>query len=174
MITTELQVDHFGDISPAELETRLLRTSVTRTQLVRLAMRGLHASEAAKLLGIHPATARSHYNDPDFRRTVLGKVDGAFAGTDAAFVERTRTLTERLEEQASKSFEELQAMLVPEGPWGTVSHNLRFRIHKDFMDRFTETAPVSRSQVSIDPIQLQVAARAAGEMDKVIEIKKRA
>lgn len=137
-------------------------------------MRGLHASEAAKLLGIHVATARSHYSDPDFRRAVLSKVDGAFAGTDAAFVERTKTLTERLEEQASKSFTELQEMLDPNGRFGVIGQALRFRVNKDFLDRHTETAPISRSQVTMDPVQLSIASQAAREMDnvKVVEMKK--
>ena len=137
-------------------------------------MRGLHASEAAKILNIHVSTARMHYSDPDFRRAVLAKVDGAFAGTDAAFVERTKTLTERLEEQASKSFEALQKMLDPVAYGQQISPALEFRIHTSFLDRHQETSPVSRSQISLDPVQLSVAAKAATEMDKVIEMKKQA
>lgn len=167
MVTAQLQdaSSLFEGIDAGELQTRLLRTSVVRTQLVRYAMRGMNASEAAKVVGIHPSTARMHYADPDFRKAVLGKVDAAFAGTDAAFLERTKSLTERLEEQAAKSFEELQEMLVPEGKFGTIAAGLRYRVHKDFLDRHAETAPVSRVQVKLDPMQLKVAAVAAAEMD---------
>lgn len=162
-----------GQASAAsEVETRLLTTSVVRTRLVRLAMRGLNAKEAAKLVGIHELSARTHYRDPDFRRAVLSRVDGAFAGTDAEFVEKSKTLTERIEEQASKSFEDLVRMLDPLQFGEKINANLRFRIHNQFLDRHAETATVHRSQVVIDPLQLKLAATAAGEMDKVVEIKR--
>lgn len=187
MVTADLQLEAALQDAPSskgsvvlempnsELETRLLRTSVTRIQLQRLAMRGLHASEAAKLLGISSATARSHYSDPDFRRAVLSKVDGAFIGTDAEFIERARTLTERLEEQATKSFQALQEMLEPDTNKGReISDNLKYRIHTGFLDRHSETATITKAKVTVDPILLAVAARAAIEMDNVVTIKKSA
>lgn len=156
----------------SEVETRLLKTSVIRTRLVRLAMRGLSAKEASKLVGIHEISAAAHYRDPEFRRAVLSRVDAAFAGTDAAFVEKSKTLTERIEEQASKSFEELVRMLDPMQFGEKINANLRYRINTQFLDRHAETATVHRSQVVIDPMQLKLAATAAGEMDKVVEIKR--
>lgn len=157
-----------------EVETRLLSTSVLRTKLLRLAMRGMIASEAAKVVGCHPATARGHYQDPAFRKAVIGRVEGAFAGTDVAFLESTKTMAEKLEEQAAKSFDELKGML--DGKYGEVNMPLRFRINKDFLDRHAETATVTKSQVTINPMQLQVAALAAREMDgvKVVEMRKSA
>lgn len=177
MVTAELQLDGAEVMAysaqpmgtpmvEAGLEKRLLRSSVTRIQLQRLAMRGMHATEAAKVLGIHPHTARSHYSDPDFRKAVIAKVDGAFGSTDAAFLERTKSMTERLEEQATKSFEALQLMLDPDSNDGMkISDNLKFRIHTQFLDRHTESAPVSKQMIKIDPISLSLAARAASEMD---------
>lgn len=172
MVTLELNETLLNGIAPAELETRLLRTSVTRTQLLRLAMRGLHASEAAKVLGIHVSTARSHYSDPDFRRAVLAKVDGAFSDVDAAFIERTKTMTEKLEEQAHKSFDGLLKMLDPTAYGREISPNLEAKIHLEFLNRTAETSSVNRSLVSLDPMQLSVAAKAASEMDNVREMKK--
>lgn len=176
MVTTELTLEALTEDAggASSLETRLLRSSVTRVQLLRLAMRGLHATEASRIVGCHVATARTHYSDPDFRRAVLSKVEGAFAGTDAAFIARTKTLTEKLEEQAAKSFDELTEMLDPNGRFGVANQNLRFRINKDFLDRHAETAPVTRSKVTLDPMQLTIMAQAASEMDdhKVVEMKK--
>lgn len=158
-----------AQIEDAELKQRLLTTSVARVTLQRYAMRGMNATEAAALAGVSVATARQHYADPEFRRAVLSKVNGAFASTDAAFVERTKSLTEKLEEQAAASFDALVSMLSPETNGGReISDSLRFRIHSSFMDRHTETAPVSRGQFRIDPIELRHAAAVAAEMDAPI------
>lgn len=168
MLTTNLDARKVPQTDKG-IETRLLTTSVTRQRLLRLAMRGMHASEAAKIVGCNAMTARSHYSDPDFRRAVLARVDSAFSDTDAGFIERTKSLTERLEEQAMASFEQLRAMLDEED----IGKNLRYRIHTQFLDRHAESAPVSRSQISFDSSQLKVAALAAHEMDNVTPIRKK-
>lgn len=137
-------------------------------------MRGLHATEAAKVLGIHQATVRLHYNDPAFRQEVLKKVGAAFGSTDAAFIERTKSLTERLEEQATRSFDSLVAMLDPATNEGhKISDTLAVKVHLSFLDRVQETAQVSKSVISMDPVQLQHAAVAAREMDNVVPIRHR-
>lgn len=148
-----------------EVETRLLSSSVKRVQLQRLAMRGLSAKQSAKLLGISHATAQAHYRDPDFRRAVLNKVDLAFIDSDAAFVERTKTLAERLEEQAMKSFEELQEMLKPDGEFGEIPIHIRHKINEGFLDRHASTATVQKNHLTMDPVMLKRAAIAANEMD---------
>lgn len=153
-----------------EVHQRLLKTAVTRVQLLRLAMRGMHASEAAKQLGIHAVTARGHYADPSFRREVLGKVEGAFADIDNAFTEKQKTLHERLEEQAAKSFEELVALADQDD----LHPALKVKIHQDFLNRTDESKPLTGHTTKIDPTWLHHAAGVAKEMDKVIEIRKSA
>lgn len=156
----------FSEASSEDLRTRLMRTAVDRIRLKRLAMRGLNATEAARVIGCHVTTARTHYADAAFRQEVMGMVNGAFAGTDAAFVERTKSLTERLEEQAGKSFQALVDMLNPVTHGGRqVSDNLLFRIHTGFLDRHGETAAISKSHITLDPMELTIAAKAAREME---------
>lgn len=157
---------HRMGVTDADLKTRLMRTAVDRIRLKRLAMRGINASEAAKIIGCHAETARTHYSDPAFRHEVTDMVDSAFAGTDAAFLERTKSLTERLEEQAGKSFQALIDMLDPNTHGGRlISDNLAFRIHTGFLDRHGETAAISKSHISLDPMELTIAAKAAREME---------
>lgn len=148
------------------LDQRLLTSTVTRVQLVRYAMRGMNATEAAKLAGISEATARRHYADPEFRRLVVGRVDRAWVGSDASFNERTKSLAEKIEEQAAKSFDSLVQMLDPDTNGGVgISDNLKFRIHTTFLDRHSETAQISKGQFKIDPLQMMHAAGVAAEMD---------
>lgn len=163
-VTADVQLDQL------ELKDRLLKTSVTKMQLIRLAMKGLNATEAAKVVGIHEQTARSHYADPEFRRAVLSKVDAAFAGVDAAFTEKRKTLHELLEEQAYKSCINLMAMLEND----ELHPSLKVKINQDFLNRVEDTAQFSRQAMKMDPADLQHAAKVAAEMDKVVEIRRKA
>lgn len=147
---------------------RLLKTAVTRVRLLRLAMRGMHASDAAKEIGIHATTARQHYSDPDFRREVIKKVEGAFFDVDSAFAEKQKTLHERLEEQASKSFEELVTLAAD----SDLHPALKVKIHQDFLNRTDESKPLSGTSYKLDPASLHRAAVSAREMDKVIPMRR--
>ncbi len=161
--------EHTADVNleGLELRDRLLTTSVTRAQLLRLAMKGLNATQAAKVVGCHEATARSHYATPDFRRAVLAKVEEAFEGIDAAFIERKASLHEMLEEQAYKSCQELIELVSDPD----LHPSLKVKIHQDFLNRVEETAQQSKvSHHKMEPRELQHAAQVAREMDSVIPI----
>lgn len=151
------------DVQPSQ--RGLLTTAVTRTQLLRLAMKGVNATRAAELVGCSPETARRHYADPSFRKHVLGKVDDAFRDVDAAFVLEKKSLHERISEQAERSFEELQVLLQdPE-----LGNSLKVKIHQDFLNRAEDTAQVTKSlSANINPDQLLIAMRTAKEMDKAV------
>lgn len=151
-----------------EVRERLLKTAVTRTRLLRLAMRGMHAKAAAEVVGVSPQTARMHYADPDFRRAVLEKVNDAFADVDSAFEKKIVSLHERLEEQAARSFDELVLLAAD-----TELHPaLKVKIHQDFLNRVDESKPLSGTTTKFDATQLQRAALVAREMDKVTPIRK--
>lgn len=151
-----------------EVRERLLKTAVTRVHLQRLAMRGLNATEAAGRLGISPATARSHYADPDFKREVITKVNSALGGVDDAFEKQTQTLYERLEEQAAKSFDELLLLAETE----SLHPALKVKIHQDFLNRVEDTKPLSGSSHKVDAQWLHRAAGVAKEMDNVIPMRR--
>ena len=151
-----------------ELRDRLLTTSVTRVQLLRLAMKGLNATQAAKVVNCSPETARQHYADPEFRRAVLARVNEAFEGIDASFRERKATLHELLEEQAYKSCIELIDMVKDD----SLHPSLRVKIHHDFLNRVEESAQQTKHSYKLEPTDLRMAAKTAEEMDKVIPIRK--
>jgi hypothetical protein len=151
-----------------ELKDRLLTTSVMRVQLLRLAMKGLNATQAAKVVGCHESTARAHYAQSDFRRAVLDKVEQAFEGIDQAFAEKKRSLHEMLEEQASRSCEELIQML--EG--SDLHPSLRVKIHQDFLNRVEDSAPQARHSYKMEPADLSHAAKVAREMDQVLPLRR--
>lgn len=162
--------EQIADVSLEGLEfrDRLLTTSVTRVQLLRLAMKGLNAKQAAAVVGCHEQTARGHYAEPEFRRAVLAKVEAAFEGVDAAFAERKRDLHEMLEEQAYRSCEELIEMVGdPE-----LHPSLKVKIHQDFLNRVEDSAPQHKASYKLQPQDLQHAAKVAREMDNVIPFNK--
>jgi len=163
-LTAEVQMDGL------ELKDRLLRTSVTKIQLVRLAMKGLNATQAAKVVGISKETARAYYAEADFRKEVLSRVDAAFVDIDSAFCSKRKSLHEMLEEQAYKSCEDLVAML--ENP--DIHPSLRVKINQDFLNRVEDTAQFSKQPYRMDAADLQHAAKVAMEVDKVVEIRKKA
>ena len=152
-----------------EFRDRLLKTSVTKTQLLRLAMKGLNATQAAKVVGCSAETARGHYADPEFRRAVLSRVEQAFEGIDQAFIERRKDLHELLEEQAYRSCEELMQLV--EDP--QLHPSLKVKIHQDFLNRHEDTKPLSGKSFKFDAGELRHASRVAQEMDKVIPMPMR-
>jgi len=155
-----------------EVEQRLLTSSLMRVQLMRLAMKGLSATEASRILGIRPETAMKHYRSREFRDAVLRKVEGAFADIDRSFVDKQKTLHEKLEEQAARSFDDLVRMLEDK----TLSPSHRIKINQDFLNRSEQTQPMARVTTGgVDAEALRRAAVAAQEMEAgVIEIKKAA
>lgn len=155
-------------IPQAITDTRLLKTAVLRSQLLRLAQKGLNATEASKVLTISSATARMHYSDPSFRREVLGAMERAFEGIDADFAAKRKSLHDLIEAQAYDSFHQLVDMLNADD----LHPSIRMRINQDFLNRTEEGAQQSRTTVAFEAKDLAIAARAAREMDNVINIKK--
>lgn len=147
---------------------RLLTTVVLRAQLLRLALKGLNASEAAKIVGCHEATARTHYRDASFRQEVRAKVDQAFFDVDEAFTDKQRGIHELLNDQAVKSFEDLMSML--QDP--DLHPSIRMRINQDVLNRVAEAAPTHKNITTVSPEQLQRAAKVAKEMDNVVPFRK--
>lgn len=146
---------------------RLLSTEVCRAQLLRLAMKGLPAAQAAKVVGCSAETARAHYRSPDFRRACLAKVEAAFEGIDEQLFQKQKSLHEKIEEQASRSCDELIMMV--EDP--DLHKSLKVKIHQDFMNRVQDSSQVTRS-MKIEPADLAHAAKVGREMDNVIPFKK--
>lgn len=150
-------------------EPRLMTTIVLRAQLLRFAMRGLNATEAAKLAKCHPQTARMHYADKSFRQEVRAQLERAFDGVDDSFIEQKKTLHEMLEERAEKSFVDLVQML--QDP--DLHPSIRMRINQDFLNRHADTAQVAKAQITFDPQALMRAGKTAKEMDsKIIPMRK--
>jgi len=142
---------------------RQLKQSVDRVQLLRMAMRGLNASEAAKALGIGKEVALHHYRSPDFQKEVMTRVSNVFGSLDTAYNNRVLTLTERIQAQAEKSFEDLVQMLEDD----KLPLHLRVKVNQDFLDRCEDTKKESQvtNNVKIDASQLLIAAQVALEMD---------
>lgn len=147
---------------------RLLTTVVLRAQLLRLALKGLNATEAAKIVGCHEATARVHYRDPSFRDEVRAKVDQAFMDVDEAYTSKQKGIHERLNDQALRSFEDLIGML--ENP--DLHPSIRMRINQDILNRVEDAQPMHKVNTTVDAAALQRAASTAREMDKVIPFRK--
>jgi len=153
-----------------KLQSRILRVEVNRIQLLRCAMKGMDAVQAAAVVGLHPQTVRSYYEDPSFREAVRMKVDLALGGVDKAYAKRRKTLHEMIDEQAERSFVDLVTMLEdPELP----AHH-RIKINQDFLNRSAESMQKTAiAHAKLDPEQLLAAAKAANEMDKrVIPFRK--
>ncbi len=152
--------------------SRGLRKSVLRMQLLRMAMRGINIKEAAMALDISPDQVAVHYRDPDFQKEVIRRVSGAFQDPDSEFVDQKKTLLEKVNDQAEKSFDRLvqildQRLLAPKD---------EVRVHQDFLDRAKDTSKIERREVLIDHQALANAAKVASEMDrgngKVVDIRK--
>jgi len=136
--------------------------------MLRLAVRGVNATAAAKVIGCRPETARKYYADPAFRREAFAKVESAFAGVDSDLGNEKRTLHQKLSEAADEAFEELYGML--KNAQTAAAHKIK--IAQDFLDRNPETqAGFTTRNVTLSPEQLASAARAAREMDNVIPIR---
>lgn len=152
----------------------LLKGLVLRQQLIRLAMKGLNATRAAALVGCGKDTARGVYRDPDFRKEVLSRVDGAFVDVDNLFVETRKSIHERLAEKAEKAFDVLCDMLDSE----ETMPSIRMKVAHDILDRNPETQAghtVTRLNPALGSESLVQAARIAREMDeKVTPIRRRA
>lgn len=126
-------------------------------------MRGMNASEAAKALGIGHAIALHHYKDPKFQEEVMRRVSSVFGVMDKNFNTKVLSLTERIQQQAEKSFEDLVNMLEDD----KLSAHLRVKINQDFLDRCEDTKKEAgvTNNVKIDAGQLLIAAQVALEMD---------
>lgn len=155
-----------GQVEVATPSQGQLRQAVRRAHLLRLAMKGLNATEAAQVVGCAPETARAVYSDVEFRKAVLGGMERVFEGIDSEFVRRKASLHEMLEEQAYSSFTALQELLQED-----IHPGLKVKIHQDFMDRCPETQSQRTATLKFDPEQLALAARAAREMDAAIDVK---
>lgn len=153
-----------------EERTRLLKQAVLRRQLLRLAMKGVDATQAARIVGCSKWTTREIYREPRFRQEVMGKVEGAFADIDHIFREKKKSLHERIDEQAERSFEGLVSLLDDTD----TSNHLKAKIHMDFLDRSAESQKQTVvNHARLDPQQLIAAARTAVEMDNVVPFRKK-
>lgn len=165
-----LELPELQDV-PLEERPRLLMTAVMRIQLLRLAMKGMNATEAAQLVGCSSATARKHYADPSFRREVMGKVDKAFEGIDQAWAGKKKSLHELIDEQAYDSFHQLVSLLQSDD----LAPSVKVRVHQDFLNRCEESQQKgSLTLQKIDVNQLMEASKVAQESEKVFEMKRRA
>lgn len=154
-----------------DFQSRLLKTEIAKLQILRLAMEGKTATEAAKVMGLSAETVRGYYRDPEFRLAARKKVEAAFADVDGAFRERRKTLHEMLEEQAYRSCEDLIEMLNSDD--APLLPSLKVKIHQDFMNRVNDSKPLSGAVMKLDPAELRHAANVAAEMDNVISIKRK-
>ncbi len=147
---------------PRHLQYKQMSTAVRRQLLLRLAMKGLSAKDAAPLVGCSVACARMVYADPVFRRDVDKMVQGAFADIDSRFIEKKKTLHERLEEQAEESFSDLVNMLRDEN----LLPSLRVKINQDFLNRSQQTmAQTQVNHAKMTPEMLIRAASVAREIE---------
>lgn len=164
MLRSEIQIEGVSD----PVSAPLVRQAVRRVQLLRLALKGLNAKQAAQVVGCSHQTALQIYADPEFRRACLSKLEGAFAGIDDTFARSHLSLHERLAEKSTAAFEVLCTMLDSE----STHPSLRVKIAQDFLDRNPETqAGYTVQSKKWDPQQLAEAARVAREMDdRVIPI----
>lgn len=149
--------------SPAP-QTRLLKTAITRAQLLRLALRGLNARQASEALSISVYSARSHYADPSFRSQVMTRVEGSLAYADEKFDAQAKTLHAKLAEAGERAFDELVDMLGTK----TTPLGLRVKIGLEMMDRHPELSATRKSEVhhthALTAGDLALAARTASEM----------
>lgn len=164
--TIEFVSEDFCFVDPPPT-ARALRDSVVRVHLLRLAMRGMKAKDAATAVGCSEATARRHYADREFQREVHRRISKAFADSDTSFLYERKNLSDLIETQAYSSFHELVKML--DGEFGTLRPETRMKIHQDFLNRTAD----SRQQAGVvhtwDPDSLRVAARTATEMDTALK-----
>lgn len=140
-----------------------LSTEVREAKLLRLAMQGLNASQAAPIVGCSKELARMIFAKPEFRRKVLGKVNAAFAEVDDGLAGRAKSLHERISDAGERAFEELMGLLDNRD----THPSLKARVAQDLLNRHPEAS--QRSVVAherFDPKQLQEAARGAREMDE--------
>lgn len=143
------------------LKKKLIHTTVLRMALLRLAMKGVTAKKAAEILGCNPSTARTHYADPTFKRAVYEKVREAFGEIDEAFETASKTLHERIQEQALKSFQDLVALLER----NDLGHAHRIKINQDFLNRCEESQPLAKHTTQLEPAALARASQVAREME---------
>src|SRR5579883_317391 len=95
-------------------ETGLLTQAVRRARLLRCAMRGLNATQAARVVGCSTATARQVYADQVFRNRVQQEQERVLGVVDSAFAERQLTLHERIERKALDAFKLLEGLMEDE------------------------------------------------------------
>lgn len=169
-----------SDLEAPTVKKSLLRREVQKRQILRLALRGLTAKQTSEALGIGVYTVRAWYADPEFRRVVLSKVEGALAYADETFLRQNKTLHQKIAEKSESAFEKMCEMM--DSP--NVSEGLRLRVCQDFLDRNPEAAKHSSVEHEhmhrFSAEELRNAAKTASEMDlktprvaasnKVIEI----
>jgi hypothetical protein len=155
--------------TPQELELRPQRSS-RRQELLRLAMRGFSAKKAAEALELPYSGVLQEYRDREFRALAYGRLEQAFSEIDSGFEEEKQTLHERLRAKSDDAFRVLCELLGDE----EVHPGVRAKIAQDILDRNPETmAGHTVRHEKFDPEQLRRAAQAAGEMDNVIELKRK-
>jgi hypothetical protein len=141
-----------------------LRRAILFTKLLRCAIRGMSAKEAAKYVGCWRGVAQEIYRDPSFRAQVRERVESSMASGDAEFMQREQTLQDKIAAASNKAFDVLQEMLedTQQDP------RLRVRVAEGFLDRNPEAARKTESKSThthnFSVEQLMNAARTADEL----------
>ena len=145
---------------------QLLRSAVLRAKLLRCSMRGMNATQAAKIVGCSVATACAIYRESSFRRQTMGMVEGALSPGDQLYQERTKTVQERIQDATDTAFDLLMEVLADP----TEDKRLRVKVAEGLLDRNPDTAKQSQSTTTeihrFSVEELALAARAADELDR--------
>lgn len=170
-----IQIDGLAELAGAAhdvRDARILQVGLRRAQLLRCALRGLTAKAASRIVGCSESTACAVYRDPEFRRSVYNKFNSVFEDIDAGLANRKLALFERIEHKASDAFSLLEDLMDSDE---TPVH-LRARIAQDMLDRNPQTQAghiVTRRSEELSQM-LQEASKAAGEVDKVVQMRRSA
>jgi hypothetical protein len=167
-----VSLDALADVQQYEEHPRLVTQAVRRAKLLRCALRGVNAKDAARVVGCSHATAMTVYSDPSFQRRVHEQLEGVFEGVDAGFIDRQMSLHERIEQKAKDAFKVLADMLDNNA---TPPH-LRAKVAMDMLDRNPETqAGHSVTTRRDDELAetLRAAAAASREADNVVTMRRK-
>lgn len=159
-----------GESLRQQVQPQALPKEVMRARLLRLALRGQNARQAAQACGYAYDTVRRIYADPAFQADFRKRVDLAFEDVDTEFIQSQKSLADKVSEKANTAFTVLCELL--ESEQTLAGHKIK--IAQDILDRTAETATFSPRTTALDADKLRAAALAARDMDNVIPIRKKA
>lgn len=142
------------------IEDHKILQAVQRAKLKRLAMKGVNAKQAAKLVGLCKETVQAIYRDEGFKRDVLAAVNEAFDEVDDQFRMKQRTIHEEMEMLALDAFDKLKSYITEES--NNITDYQRAKLCEGVLDRNLATSKVNRSMTLPTPqLQADTLARAA-------------